>query len=353
MWLWKSDSDHRADCFQELEIIDGPELEPIQNRKCIVYKIIGADQKEYGPVATEQLCQWIGDGRANGSTRARLEGTTEWNTLSSFPDFATALATKTGASSPPLVASAAEPANALDLTEQILARPLELRIGRCLSRSWRLLKNNFGLLVGATLLNGLAQTVANVIPFGGLIVNGALMGGLYLLFLKRIRGQSATVGDAFSGFSLCFVQLLLTALVAGVLQAFGFLFCFLPGVYLFVAWFFSLALVADQRLEFWDAMELSRRVANRVWFQLFGLLIVSLLPTLICMLIFVGTLIAAFSAVIASGNVDFAKLMGVFAVTGALSLLTTVVSLINLPFAAGALMYAYEDLFGARSAPAA
>ena len=36
-----------------------------------------------------------------------------------------------------------------------------------------------------------------------------------------------------------------------------------------------------------------------------------------------------------------------------LGLLTRVVLLFNLPFAVGALMYAYEDLFGTRPAPPA
>ena len=33
-----------------------------------MYKIIGADQKEYGPVTAEQLRQWIAEGRVNGQT---------------------------------------------------------------------------------------------------------------------------------------------------------------------------------------------------------------------------------------------------------------------------------------------
>ncbi len=318
-----------------------------------MYRIIGADQKEYGPVAAEQLCQWIADGRANARTKICPAGGSEWKPLAEFPEFASSLAAKTGSSSPPLVPRPNEPGNAQELADLILARPLDLQIGHCLGRSFRLLQENFVLLVGATLLNGLAQAAANIIPFGGMVVNGALMGGLFLLFLKRIRGQPATVGDAFSGFSLCFVQLLLTGLLTTVLQMIGFLCCFFPGVYLVVAWRFSLALVADQRLEFWDAMELSRKVASRVWFQLFALMIVSFLPTLICSFVLVGTMVSSLMGVFASGNVDPTKLMGAIAATGALSLLTAVVTVINLPFAAGALAYAYEDLFGARPAPAA
>ena len=51
-----------------------------------MYKIVGADQKEYGPVPAEQILQWIKDGRANGQTIARLEDG-PWKPLYSFPVF--------------------------------------------------------------------------------------------------------------------------------------------------------------------------------------------------------------------------------------------------------------------------
>jgi hypothetical protein len=55
------------------------------------YKIIGADQKEYGPVTGDQIRQWIADGRVNGQTPARAEGAQEWMPLSGFPEFAEAV----------------------------------------------------------------------------------------------------------------------------------------------------------------------------------------------------------------------------------------------------------------------
>jgi len=53
-----------------------------------MFKIIGADQKEYGPVSTAQIRQWITDGRLNAATRAQREGTTDWQPLSAFEEFA-------------------------------------------------------------------------------------------------------------------------------------------------------------------------------------------------------------------------------------------------------------------------
>lgn len=53
-----------------------------------MYKIIGADQKQYGPVTSDQIRQWIADGRVNGQTQAQAAGTEEWKPLAAFPEFA-------------------------------------------------------------------------------------------------------------------------------------------------------------------------------------------------------------------------------------------------------------------------
>jgi uncharacterized protein DUF4339 len=56
-----------------------------------MYKILGTDQKEYGPVTADQIRAWINEGRANSVTRVQAEGSTDWKPLSEFPEFADAL----------------------------------------------------------------------------------------------------------------------------------------------------------------------------------------------------------------------------------------------------------------------
>lgn len=46
-----------------------------------MYKIIGADGKEYGPVSAEQLRQWLNEGRVNQQTRVLADGSTDWKAL--------------------------------------------------------------------------------------------------------------------------------------------------------------------------------------------------------------------------------------------------------------------------------
>jgi hypothetical protein len=52
-----------------------------------MYRVLGADGKEYGPVNGELLRRWITEGRANAHTKVKPEGTVEWQTLASVPEF--------------------------------------------------------------------------------------------------------------------------------------------------------------------------------------------------------------------------------------------------------------------------
>ena len=54
----------------------------------VMYKIVGADGRPYGPVSEEQLRQWIAEGRANAQTQTLAEGAREWRPLGAWPEFA-------------------------------------------------------------------------------------------------------------------------------------------------------------------------------------------------------------------------------------------------------------------------
>jgi hypothetical protein len=53
-----------------------------------MYKIIGADKTEYGPVSIDQVRQWIAEGRANAETLVQREGEGEWRPLGTLSEFA-------------------------------------------------------------------------------------------------------------------------------------------------------------------------------------------------------------------------------------------------------------------------
>ena len=69
-----------------------------------MYKIIGADGQQYGPVSAEQIRRWVTENRARGETLLQPEGSQEWKPLSSFPEFAADLA-----SAPPPISNVPPP----------------------------------------------------------------------------------------------------------------------------------------------------------------------------------------------------------------------------------------------------
>ena len=272
------------------------------------YKVIGGDQKEYGPASAEELRQWLTAGRLNAQSLVQAEGSSEWKPLASFPEFADLFA---GAQ--PLAGSAT--AGILS-PDEILARDYDLDIGGCLTRSWTVLKEHFWPVVGISFLVFLLMGAVNQVlslfskpamdhllfqiapaEMRKILVNQGLRqhdlsagevviifvtslavtplssimtGGLMKYYLKLLRGEAATIGDAFFGFSSAAGRLALLGLVSGLLTWIGYLLCLLPGIYLSVAWIFSIPLVIDRQLDFWNAMELSRKVVSKHWFVVFA-----------------------------------------------------------------------------------
>jgi prepilin-type processing-associated H-X9-DG protein len=73
-----------------------------------MYRILGADGKEYGPVTAEVLRQWIAQSRANSQTKVKAEGSAEWQALASVPEFEADFAVAAGAV--PAIAKPVSPA---------------------------------------------------------------------------------------------------------------------------------------------------------------------------------------------------------------------------------------------------
>jgi predicted Ser/Thr protein kinase len=217
------------------------------------------------------------------------------------------------------------PASGDALAKELLARASALSIRSCLRRAWALVLGDFWPIFGVNALIYSLWAIANSsgAPFSwrneknlaigsvlSLLVNGPLMGGLYLFLLKKIRGETATVETAFSGFSPRFLHLFLASFVSFALTGLGFICLIVPGIYLLVAWSFAVPLVIDKGIHFWSAMELSRKIASRHWWKL------------LIFVIFLFLLKLAGLVVLIMGFLFVA------------------------PFAQAALMYAYEDLFG-------
>ena len=70
-----------------------------------MYKIIGADGRQYGPISADQLRRWIAENRANAQTQVLAEGAAEWKLLGTMPEFAALFAPQVPPSISPVGAS--------------------------------------------------------------------------------------------------------------------------------------------------------------------------------------------------------------------------------------------------------
>ena len=67
------------------------------------YKIRGSDGQEYGPASTEQVRQWLTEGRVDKQTQVFVTGANDWTRLEAVPELA-ALFTSTA---PPVISAVA------------------------------------------------------------------------------------------------------------------------------------------------------------------------------------------------------------------------------------------------------
>src|SRR5438034_297227 len=200
------------------------------------------------------------------------------------------------------------PGAAAEASGKILAQDYVLAIRSCLRRGWGLVRSDFWPIVGITALMLLLVQAASSTAVG-IVASGPLMGGLWLYLLKRARGESAGIETAFNGFRIAFVDLFLAGFITFLLTLLGFFCLILPGLYLAVAWMFASILVIDKRLDFWSAMELSRRMVTKHWFKVFGfflvLLVMNLAGLLVCGIgVFFTALITLAAKVFAYEDID-------------------------------------------------
>jgi hypothetical protein len=52
-----------------------------------MYKIIGKDGKEYGPITTQQMRQWISENRVESRTPVFTDGAKDWTFVGLLPEF--------------------------------------------------------------------------------------------------------------------------------------------------------------------------------------------------------------------------------------------------------------------------
>ena len=139
-----------------------------------MYRILGADGREYGPISAGQLRRWISEGRANAETQTRAEGDAGWKPLAQFSEFQIAAAAPASpAPFPPPRYGAARRTNSFAIAGLVFGI-LSITGGLC---CYGLPFNILGLVFS---LVGLAQIKSNPELYDG---QGMAVAGLVLSIL--------------------------------------------------------------------------------------------------------------------------------------------------------------------------
>ncbi len=219
--------------------------------------------------------------------------------------------------------------------DALLQRGYRLRVMDSLQDGWQIVSQHLGSFVGFTLLTFLMVIASICLLFLPLLFAGNLIAGYYAVSMRIKKGQSITFSDFFDGFrNSNFAQILLANLVISLmtslayipmygLQTFlsvdpnlindpkilaGFSLLALIGVcgaiYITILYLFTIPLILDHRLDFWPAMELSRKITQSQWPSYLGLYsLLSLLGFVGILTCGLGTLVTSplwFAAIIAA-----------------------------------------------------
>jgi len=131
-----------------------------------MFKILGGDGKEYGPVSTDTVREWILQGRASAVTPVRHAEAAEWQTLSAFPELAV------------LLPAAALPINVTIPTSHLAIWSLVLGV----LGFFCLITGPVGVVLGFMARARIKQSEGRL-GGGGLALGGIVAGGLSVLLI--------------------------------------------------------------------------------------------------------------------------------------------------------------------------
>lgn len=173
--------------------------------------------------------------------------------------------------------------------ESIVSREYNFNLGQYLGRGFEIFKAFALPFVGFTLLViVISATLSFILPpplgsgedgGGGNLVSNILspilMAGYYIVAFQIARNRPASFSDFFKGFNRNrFLPIFLLSLVSGLLTLLGVVLLIIPGLYLAVSYVFGLPLLLDKGIDFWPALETSRKLITKKWFSFFIFMIV-------------------------------------------------------------------------------
>jgi uncharacterized membrane protein len=205
-------------------------------------------------------------------------------------------------------------------------------VGDAFSWGWKKFTENVGTIIIAILIYVVVLVVVQVIWYFILgavfdnsgwvtqLVTGALatlvlwilttivQAGIVRGALEIADGRKLDLGRMFSTDQL--PQLLIAALLIGLITAVGTLLCYLPGVIAAFYLQFTVFFLIDRRMEAWDALKASAGLVNNNLGPLIGFFLLSLLAYIVGAILCGVGLLVAFPVVFLAQTYTYRKLQG-------------------------------------------
>ncbi|MCP4236217.1 MAG: hypothetical protein GY770_22005 [Aestuariibacter sp.] len=115
-----------------------------------------------------------------------------------------------------------------------------------------------------------ADLIGSVVQMAASIAVMPIFFGIHILGMRHAEKKSTSATSVFSHFSKL-PTLFLAYLIFMAMVGLGFLLLAIPGIYLMIAYMFSMVLVVEKGMPAWRALETSRKVITRKWFPMFGI----------------------------------------------------------------------------------
>jgi len=202
------------------------------------------------------------------------------------------------------------------LFEKPMAGDYQIDVQGSIRQGWEMFKQHIGEFVGFTLvIFAVSALFSKFGTFGSILgtaVAAPFSAGFAIVAFNLLAGKSLQFGDFFKGFNY-FLPLFLAGLATGILVSIGLFLLILPGIYLAVCYMFVMHLIIDHRMEFWDAMETSRKIVTKNWFTVFGLAFALFAVNLLGMLAIVVGLLVTIPVTSCAAAVAYREIIGLHA----------------------------------------
>ena len=213
----------------------------------------------------------------------------------------------------------------------------------CIKAGWNLIKSQYWLFVGITLVGML---IGSVVPLG--ILMGPMMCGIYLALFQTRRGQPIEFGVLFKGFDYFG-----DAVIATLLHMIPIFLVVIPTYILFYVGMFGVIAASQNGEPNPGAMLGLLGIFGVVWLVIILLVIVLSVVFMFTYPLIVDRRLSGLNAVklsIRAGFANFWRLLGMLLLTSLLSSLGVILCFVGvyllIPISLAAIAAAYEQVFG-------